>query len=197
MNAVEPHLNLALAVQTHDLAAYLRANGWSELRPIADGAGTIWQRRTDGRTRQLLLPLDPSYDDYADRLQEALDRLAATEHRSPTAVIADLTAASSDSIRVRVARPDAADGTIAISAGLRVIEGARDLLLAAACAAVEPRRVFGPTRPRQANDYLRRQVRLGQTERGSYVITLISRLPPPSRSSLSSSIPSNGRPPAR
>src|SRR5438445_10304022 len=53
----------------------------------------------------------------------------------------------------------------------------RDLMLAAACAAVAPKQVFAKRKPDQAMKYLR-EARIGQTQRGSYVITVLSPVPP-------------------
>ena len=53
------------------------------------------------------------------------------------------------------------------------MERARDLVLAAACAAITKRAYFATRKPTKATDYLSR-VRMGQTERGSYVLTIRS-----------------------
>ena len=46
-----------------------------------------------------------------------------------------------------------------------------------ACAAVSPRAFYGTRKPKEAGDYIRR-VRLGQTEHGSFVRTVLSEVPP-------------------
>jgi hypothetical protein len=51
------------------------------------------------------------------------------------------------------------------------------LVLAAACAATEQRPVWRQRKPAIAMEYVRR-VRVGQSERGSYIVTVISRIPP-------------------
>ena len=50
-------------------------------------------------------------------------------------------------------------------------------MLAAACAAVKPRMYYPSRKPAQAMDYIRR-ARLGQTEPGSFILTIISPVPP-------------------
>jgi hypothetical protein len=74
-------------------------------------------------------------------------------------------------------QPDGGDGTLALAEGVGLVQHARDMVLAAACAAVRPKPYFPTRKPAQAMEYLE-HVRLGQTERGSYVITLLSRVPP-------------------
>jgi hypothetical protein len=51
------------------------------------------------------------------------------------------------------------------------------MLASAACAAFEPRSAYHLAKVQKAEDYMRR-VRLGQTEQGSFVITLLAPIPP-------------------
>ena len=52
------------------------------------------------------------------------------------------------------------------------------MVLAAACSLREPRPVYGARNDREANEFMRR-VRLGQTEVGSFVVTILSPVVPP------------------
>jgi len=73
---------------------------------------------------------------------------------------------------------DAADdGSIGIDPGVEIVQHARNLLASAACAALDPRRAYHLGKFQQAEDYMRR-VRLGQTEHGSFVVTLLAPIPP-------------------
>ena len=85
--------------------------------------------------------------------------------------------AFSDLIRIRAPAGNAADGTIPIKAAVAFVERARDLMLAAACAAINKRSYFATRKPAQATDYLD-HVRMGQTERGSFVLTILSPVTP-------------------
>lgn len=66
---------------------------------------------------------------------------------------------------------------VAAEVGLTAIGAARDLLLAAACAAVKPKPACLRRRPAEANAYLR-DVRLGQAEVGTFVLALASPVSP-------------------
>ena len=64
------------------------------------------------------------------------------------------------------------------------MNGSRDMVLAAACSLREYRPVYRAGANKEANDYLRR-VHLGQTEHGSFVVTLLSPpIPPPLQEAL-------------
>ena len=57
--------------------------------------------------------------------------------------------------------------------GVDLIGGSRDLLLSAACSLREPQPVYPAGTNREAADLLR-QMRLGQTDQGSFVVTLLT-----------------------
>lgn len=84
---------------------------------------------------------------------------------------------SADLVRLRAPARDAVDGSLAIDTAVSFVESARDLMLAAACAAIDKRSYFATRKAQQATDYLQR-VRMGQTERGSFVLTILSPVPP-------------------
>lgn len=80
-----------------------------------------------------------------------------------------------DIIRVRAMGAET-DGNVAVSAGLDLVRGAHDMLLAAACSLQGNKLLYRANK--EAQDYLSK-VRLGQTEQGSFVITLLSPVPSP------------------
>lgn len=163
-----------------DVVSYLRSTGWS--RGDAEPRATIWLR--DGeQPAEVLVPDDRGLADFAARMAEMLETLSAVERRSQLEILHDLTTAGHDVIRLRANAGDSGDGTIAIDAGTELIDNARDMLLAAAAATAERRSYFPTRKPAIATDYMDR-VRLGQTEFGSYVVTLLSPVSP----SLSSAI---------
>lgn len=165
------------AVNPLELLAYLRSSGWAEARN-EPGRFAIWIRGTIEKPgAEIVLPLDRTVRDYARRIHEALTTLEQVEERSEIQILQDLATTSADVIRVRLEHGDQASGSIPIDHGVALIEKARELLLASACAAVNPRPTFGPKRPQRALEYLK-HTRLGQTEHGSYVITLISKVTP-------------------
>lgn len=155
-----------------DMVAYLRSEGWALAGYMGDAA-TVWRRQA----QQILLPQDSSFVDYARRVAEILDTLAEVENRSQLEIVRDLATASSDVVRVRVSSTLATDGSLALEEGVTLFESAKDILLSAARAAVAPRAYFRSRLPGPADEYMRK-VRLGQTEHGSYVVTLVCPVSP-------------------
>src|SRR5262249_40239707 len=80
-------------------------------------------------------------------------------------------------IRLRLVDARLADASVPLDEGATFIQKAKDMMLAAACAAVNPRVYYPSRKPAQAMDYIRR-ARLGQTEPGSFIVTILSPVPP-------------------
>jgi hypothetical protein len=176
MRAAIKDAELLANVNPLDVAAYLRADGWRILETKPQRAA-IWGKKVGSDAVEVLLPLDRSLRDFAIRMGDVLATLESTEERSQLQIFGDLQTASADVIRLRVSDDDAADGTLPIEEGVALVSKARDLMVAAACAAVKPRARYHSRRFDKANDYVD-GLRLGQTERGSYVISVISRVTP-------------------
>lgn len=164
------------AIRPVDAALYLRARGWTP--PEAEGQhAAAWRATVDGEPYEVLLPLDVGLRDYALRMGDLLATLAVAEKRSQWEVYRDLLTVTADVIRIRIADPELADGTLPIEENAQIAQRARDLMLAAACAATETRAVWHHRKPGQAMEHVRR-VRIGQSEQGSYVVTVLSRVTP-------------------
>ena len=162
------------SIRPLEFAAYLRAAGWRQV-VSEQGRYAIW--RLDGAPEDLLLPLDRGFRDYPNRIGEALMLLERTENRSELAILSDLSTASADVLRVRLHEGDVVSGSVPMDDGVGLFESSRELLMAGALATVEPRSFYGPRRPAQALEYIK-AARFGQTEWGSYVVTVISRVSP-------------------
>ncbi|MDA8048923.1 MAG: hypothetical protein M0002_02775 [Rhodospirillales bacterium] len=110
-------------------------------------------------------------------MSEVLRALAEREGRSELEVLEDVQTAAADLIRVRALGRDAEGGTLPLDQGVAFVERSRDMVLAAACAAIEKRPFFGRNKAQRAMDYLS-HVRIGQTERGSFVLRILSPVAP-------------------
>src|SRR5579862_4880063 len=125
-----------------EVAAYLSSHSWRQERRLGD-RGTVWTAPSDhGDRYEILLPLDHSVADYAYRMADVLQTLAAAEARSQLQILSDLTQITSDVVRIGVRDTAGEDETVPLEDGVRMVQAARDLMMAAACAAVQPRAVY-------------------------------------------------------
>jgi hypothetical protein len=130
-----------------------------------------------GEDAEVLVPSSHEIPDAASRLFEVVQTLEMVEQRPFLEVWRDLSTSWADLLRVRVTRADANEGSLPVEATVSLVQGVRDLLLAAACATIDPRPVYATRKPTQALAFLE-QTRFGQTEHGSFTLTVSSPVPP-------------------
>src|SRR5262249_52408428 len=147
--------------------------GW--LNGGAFGAhGLLYKRETGDQAQELVLPTRPTLTDFTKRMTELVEDLARAENRTVAGVVFDLTLTAFGVVRIR--SRDADDyGSVPFVEGVQLCEEARNLLVASARAAYAdvPRKAWKGRRPESINEYLQR-VRLGQTEKTSFSLTVLS-----------------------
>ena len=161
-----------LAVSPAALSAYARAAGWSRQEPYRVHSDVYV-----GEARpEIIVPRTERLGDYASVVATLIDTFAKVAGQDELTVYRSLVTADRDVVRVRAAECD--DGSVTLNAGVDLIGGARDMLLSAACSLREPQPVYRAGANREAADLLK-QVRLGQTAQGSFVVTLLTSVVPP------------------
>ena len=164
------------ALRAEDVQLYLSSHGWKRDDASSSAQGNIYHY-PGLRDAEAIVPGRRDLADYVRRMEEVVQMLAAVEKRTVWQVLADLSSPPADILRLQLTAPDATLGTLPLSEGIRLIDGARSLLLAAACSA----RQAAPFYPRQAYkealEFLQ-ACQLGQTERGSFVAKIIAPVPP-------------------
>lgn len=176
MNATIRDKTVLESIRPLEAATYLRSVGWSTVREQS-GHFSVWEKLVEGdEGMEVVLPLDASYRDYALRISDLLGTLQLAERRSQTEIYSDIQTTSADVIRVRYRRSETEDGTVALDQGVSLLENASELMLASACATLEPRGYYTASK-QIARDYVR-QLRLGQSEVGSYVLRILSPVAP-------------------
>jgi hypothetical protein len=80
-----------LALDPADVEAYLLARGWEADRKASSAEAGVYHLPADPDA-EILLPRDPGFIDYALRMSEVLQALAAAERRTAWEVLEDLSA---------------------------------------------------------------------------------------------------------
>jgi len=164
-----------LALSPVQVMQYLLSSGWKQVDRVPNRY-TVWAGGPE-QEEEILLPDRQALADYHLRISEVIAQLERLEGRSQLEILADFENSSADIIRIRVGLDGAADGTIPLDTATQVLESAKDMMLAAACAAISPRPYYHARRWAEASEYVG-ALRAGQTERGSYVVTIVSPVPP-------------------
>lgn len=156
-------------IKPQQVRGYALAKGWRRV-PEVNGDIALFDR-PDGGLDQLIVPMDETFDDYVRRLLEVIQNLATFEARSSTEVLNDLITPESDIVRYRVASHATGRGSIPLLQGIRLLEGAKRSILAAACSVLNPL-THHPRMSSTEAQQLLNACHLGQTERGSYGVSV-------------------------
>jgi hypothetical protein len=159
-----------------DVRAYLEAQSWSAVGRYGDVATIFENKNLSGSSFEILLPIQENVADFAARMSDAVTVLSQVEDRDEISVFHDLIKSGFDVVRFRAPNADNA-GTIPLQSGVALYDHARDVVVAAANATVKPKRAYRGNSSDRAKQYLD-TLRLGQTEVGSYVLTVLSPVQP-------------------
>lgn len=155
-----------LAVPPAALSAYARVAGWARTEPYGDHSDVY----AGEGLPEIILPRTQRLGDYAGVVSQLVDIFAKAAGTDELSLYRGLMAADRDVLRLRAAETDA--GHVAVSDGINLMEGARDMILAAACSLQDPQPLYRRGENEEAADYVRR-IGLGQTEQGSFIVTLL------------------------
>ncbi len=161
------------AVSPAALSAYARSLGWIKKEQYG-GHSDVYG--ADDRP-EIILPRTQNLADYPNVVSRLVTIFADVSETDVNALYRDLVTADRDVVRLRVT-DNSDDGSLPVSAGVNLMVGAREMILAVACSLSEPRPAYRAGANREATEYVR-QVRLGQTEQGSFVLTMLTPVIPP------------------
>ena len=165
------------AISPAALSTYARMAGWS--------LHETYRERSDiyiGDTLpEIVVPRTARLGDYASVVAALIETFAQVAEQDALTVYRSLVTADHDVIRIRAAESD--DGSLGLNDGVNLVKGASDMVLSAACSLHQPRPVYRAGANRDAVDLLR-SMRLGQTDQGSFAVTLLTPVMPPHMPSL-------------
>jgi len=160
------------AVSPGALAAYARSAGWQQGETYR-----IHSNVYTGHDRpEIIVPRTDHLGDYATVVSQLIEVFARVAAQDQLTIYRSLVTGDRDMVRIRVA--EGSDGSLGLNEGINLVSGARALILWAACSLHRPRPVYRAGAHQEARNLLE-QVRLGQTEQGSFIITMLTPVVPP------------------
>jgi hypothetical protein len=160
-----------------NIEKYLSGKNWRK-SPDSSNDITIWDINIRDNHFRIWLPLSKRFVDYSESISRLVKTVSQSEDRSEIDVLDDLeTIAVGDVLRIRTYDEAKKSSTsLPLKEGIALIEKAKNMTLAAAFATEAKRPVYNISRSNEISTYMN-SLRLGQTERGSYKIKIISPLP--------------------
>lgn len=157
------------SVKPQQVRSYALARGWHRIQQQNPNLAVF--SHANAEFEQLLVPMDDELLDYNRRLTEVVETLAGFEQRSVESILNDLLTSDSDIVRFRVSSPATDRGSIPLAEGIRLLDGAKRSLLAAAHSVLNPV-THHPRMGRSEAQQLLSKCQMGQTERGSFAISI-------------------------
>src|SRR5487761_1269899 len=149
---------------------YAWNTGWQREPRLGRGQVAVYER-PESREAQFSVPISRELQDYDLLMARAVATIAGYESRAATDVLAELLRPFADVLKFSESGPTTDSGDIPFEQGLRLFNGAKKTLLAAACSAIRPVK-YHPRMGFGDAELFLQQCRLGQTERGSFVVTV-------------------------
>ncbi|MFJ4032314.1 hypothetical protein [Streptomyces griseoluteus] len=152
-----------------EIRSYLKVTGWA---PVSGGdVAELWSLPGPA-DEVVLVPMKPGAPDFAKRTRILLQDLARVESAEVQTVHDAIATVYHDVTDLRASHPSLSDGSIPLESGYELFVSAKRLRVASAAATIRRQGHFRnfPTRARDQA----REVRLGQTRRGSYIVPIIS-----------------------
>lgn len=166
--------NSLSSLSPNQLSRYLSYSGWIEDGVLNEKA-VVWHRQeSDLIDFEIIQPLTKDLKDYNQRVFDLIEVLAEFEARSSVEIIDDLSNFFADVIKVRVVHEDVKEGSIPLNDGVLLFEKAKDLIVSAVKSTFSKRKYFSGGKLSDDIANFLKNMRLGQTEHGSYVVNLIA-----------------------
>ena len=150
---------------------YLKDTGW-DLFPSKKTQIRIFQCEKNNDFFQVIIPLEKKLADYKEAMYKAITNVANAEKKSVEQVMLYLLNPSTDIIKIRLDKKEIETGNILFDDAIRMYENVKKLLAATALDILHPRK-YHQGRPDDSVMQFLSSCRFGQTEIGSYVVSVV------------------------
>ncbi|MCT1577047.1 hypothetical protein M3E13_04220 [Oceanobacillus kimchii] len=180
-------------IPPQNIVKYLKLQGWERNVKFPNEKLIVFDGPIDisGERIQAVIPSEQSFRDYFIRIKELILSLSEIEEREVDEVLSDILNPNVDRLKIRVLSDIAKSGSLPFSYAAKLVKGLRDFLVAAACVEENPQ-PFYRRATKVGMDYAN-DCRFGQTQFGSFIVTIESMVPSPTQLTLplDSEIPAN------
>lgn len=162
---------MAGRIKHTEMAKYLKDLGWKEIESKRPNV-KIFQQLVGDELYQANIPASRDLGDYNFAMYQAVEQIAKWSNKSTEHVLLELLNPLSDIIRFQVKEASVESGTIKVEDAIKLYENAKKLVTAAAMDYYKPSQ-YHLGRPDSIIQELIQNCRFGQTEIGSYIVSLV------------------------
>ena len=164
-------VDMTLKLNPLAVTKYLSETNW-ELYPIKRNDIKIFQYKKEDLFEQVTIPLDKKLRDYKNAMYDAVCKIAYVEKKSVEQLMLYLLNPNTDILKIRLEKKDVEAGNILFDDAIRMYESAKKLLAATALDILHPKKYHQGRMDDCVLEFLS-SCRFGQTEIGSYVVSVI------------------------
>lgn len=164
-------IDLAGKISHVDVSKYLHDLGWDKIASKRNNV-QIFQLENERDFFQIDLPISRELRDYNIAMYRAIECISKSIGKSIEQIVLELLNPLSDIIRLRIAEPSIETGSIYIEDAIKLYDNAKKLITATAMDIINPQLLH---MGRPGNNILEfvNNCRFGQTEIGSYVVSVV------------------------
>ena len=165
-------MDLTEKINPHAVVKYLKDTGWIPYKTKKEYV-KIFQRITEEEEfYQVIIPIDKTLADYKKAMFDAIEQIALLEGQSTEQLMLYLLNPNTDILKIRLQKNDIEAGSILFDDAIHLFENAKKLIAATAQDVLHPKR-FHQGRQEEAVSQFINNCKFGQTEIGSYVISVV------------------------
>ena len=164
-------LDLTEKINPLAFSKYLKDTGWNLFQTKRKDV-KVYQYEKDDEFYQVTVPLEKRLADYMDAMHKVLIPGVVVEKKSIEQVMLYLLNPNTDILKIRLDRKDIEAGSILFDDAIRMYENTKKLLAATALDILHPKRYHQGRMDDAVSQFLA-GCRFGQTEIGSYVVSVV------------------------
>jgi hypothetical protein len=170
------YLNIIKDIEINELANFLINNKWT-LDSTIPTISKIYHN-SEYPDFEIVLPDNKNVKGYLNLITSAFLNIKDVYSTSIEKTINALGNVCEDTVKIRIIHDDVKYGTIQLDDGLKLINGAREMMSSSANSVIQKRKLFVGKMHNSTKGYVD-HLRLGQTEIGSYIINVYSEIRKP------------------
>lgn len=164
-------VDMTLKLNPLAVTKYLSETNW-ELYPIKRNDIKIFQYKKEDLFEQVTIPLDKKLRDYKNAMYDAVCKIAYVEKKSVEQLMLYLLNPNTDILKIRLDKKEVESGNIMFDDAIQLFVNAKKLIAATALDVINPKKIHYGRINEPVRNFLS-QCRFGQTEIGSYVVSVI------------------------
>lgn len=150
---------------------YLKDTGWAQFKTKKEYI-KVFQLERENNFYQVTIPMDKILRDYQEAMYKAIKTVAEVESKSIEQLMLYLLNPNTDILKIRLDKKGVEAGSILFDDAIRMYENSKKLLAATALDVIHPKKYHQGRVDDSIVSFLS-NCRYGQTEIGSYVISIV------------------------